>query len=229
MGRRNTDTLGMANLMITDSGIQQDIEKELSWDPGVMAEHIAVTVKNGAVSLIGDVVSYWEKCASGRAAWRVAHVKTVANNLRVDLPFPSERNDDDIALAAMSILEWNCVVPPTVEVQVAASWVTLTGSAPWHYQKEEAERALSALTGIKGIKNEIRLEPAPHLADVRVLIEEAIKRSALVDSSHVKPHAAHGVVSLRGAVRTRAEHAEAMRAAWAAPGVTQVEDHISIG
>ena len=215
--------------MITDSSIQQDIEKELSWDPGVMAEHIAVTVKNGAVALIGDVVSYWEKCAAGRAAWRIAHVKTVANNLRVELPFPSERNDDDIALAAMSILEWNCIVPPAVEVQVAASWLTLSGTAAWHYQKEEAERALAVLTGIKGIKNEIRLEPAPHPADVRVPIDEAIKRSALVDSSHVKVHASHGVVSLRGAVRTRAEYAEAMHAAWAAPGVTQVEDHIGIG
>jgi osmotically-inducible protein OsmY len=215
--------------MITDTSIQQDIEKELGWDPGVMAEHIAVTIRNGAVVLIGDVGSYWEKCAAERAAWRVAHVKSVANNLRVDLPFPSERNDDDIALAAMSILEWNCIVPSTVEVQVKGSWLTLSGAAPWQYQKEEAERALTPLTGIKGIKNEIQLRPAPNPADVRATIDEAIKRSALIDSSHVKAHVAHGVVSLRGAVRTRAEYAEAMHAAWAAPGVTQVEDHISIG
>ena len=96
-------------------------------------------------------------------------------------------------------------------------------------QKEEAERALTVLTGVKGIKNEIKLQPAPHAADVRPQIDEAIKRSALVDSSHIKAHAAHGVVSLRGAVRTRAEFEEAMHAAWAAPGVTIVEDHITIG
>jgi osmotically-inducible protein OsmY len=215
--------------MITDSSIQQDIEKELGWDPGVAAEHIALTVKNGAVVLIGDVTSYWEKCAAERAAWRVAHVKSVTSNLRVDLPFSSERNDDDIALAAMSILEWNCVVPASVEVQVTGSWLTLSGSVPWHYQKEEAEKSLTALTGIKGIKNEIKLQPVAQVADVRLPIDEAIKRSALVDSSHVKAHAAHGVVSLRGAVRTRAEYFEAIHAAWAAPGVTQVEDHISIG
>jgi osmotically-inducible protein OsmY len=215
--------------MITDSGIQQDIEKELSWDPAVSHKHVAVTVKNGAAVLIGDVISYWEKCAAERAAWRIAHVKSVTNSLRVDLPFASERNDDDIALAAMSILEWNCIVPASVEVQVAGSWVTLSGIVPWHYQKEEAERALCALTGMKGIKNQIELQPAPTALDVRVPIDEAIKRSALVDSSHVKAHASHGTVSLRGAVRTRAEHMEAMHAAWAAPGVTQVEDHIGIG
>jgi osmotically-inducible protein OsmY len=215
--------------MTTDITIQQDIEKELIWDPGVAAEHLAVTVKNGAVVLIGDVTSYWEKCAAERAVWRVAHVKSVTSNLRVELPFPSERNDDDIALAAMSILEWNCVVPASVEIQVTGSWLTLTGVVPWHYQKEEAERSLTALIGIKGIRNEIKLQPVAQIADPRLAIDEAIKRSGLVDSSHVKAHSAHGVVSLRGAVRTRAEYFEAIRAAWAAPGVTQVEDHISIG
>ena len=215
--------------MTTDITIQQDIEKELSWDPAVSHKHVAVTVKNNAVTLIGDVANYPEKCAAARAAWRVAHVKSVANNLRVDLPFPSERSDDDIALAAMSLLEWNCIVPTSVEVQVDASCLTLSGAVPWQYQKEEAERALTVLTGVKGIKNEIQLQPAPHAADVRGPIDEAIKRSALVDSSHIKAHAAHGVVSLRGAVRTRAEFEEAMHAAWGAPGVTIVEDHITIG
>lgn len=214
--------------MTTDLAIQQDIEKELRWDPGVNSDHIAVTVKNAAVSLAGDVDSYWERCAAARAASRVAHVKSVASTLRVELPFAFERNDDDIALAAMTILEWNAVVPPTVEVQVAKGWLTLSGSVPWHYQKQAAEDAMVALAGIRGIKNEIKLLPAPAAADVRGPIDDAIKRSALVDSSHVKAHVTHGVVSLRGAVKTHAEHAEALRAAWSAPGVTNVEDHINI-
>jgi osmotically-inducible protein OsmY len=214
--------------MITDLGIQQDIEKELRWDPGVNANHMAVMVKNQAVILAGDVDSYWEKCEAERAAWRVAHVKSVANNLRVELPFAFERNDDDIALTAMTLLEWNCVVPATVEVQVAKCIATLTGTTAWQFQREEAERALSSVTGIKGIKNEIRLAPAPATADVRGPIEEALKRSALVDSSHVKAHVTNAIVSLRGAVKTRAEHVEAMRTAWAAPGVTAVEDHVGI-
>jgi len=215
--------------MTTDLSIQQDIEKELSWDPAVSHKHVAVAVKSSAVTLIGDVANYPEKCAAAAAAWRVAHVKSVANNIRVDLAFPSERSDDDIALAAMSMLEWNCVVPATVEVQVADSVLTLLGAVKWHFQKEAAELTLTSLTGIKGIKNEIKLQPEPHAADVRPGIEEAIKRSALVDSSHVKAHAGHGVASLRGAVRTHAEFAEAMHAAWCAPGVTSVEDHITIG
>lgn len=214
--------------MFTDTSIQQDIEKELRWDPGVNPDHIAVIVKNCAAELHGDVDSYWEKCAAARAAARVAHVKSVNNALRVDLPFTSERNDDDIALTAMTVLEWNCVVPATVEVSVAKGVAILTGTVPWHYQREAAENAITPLNGIRGIKNEIRLNPAPATADVRGPIEDALKRSALVDSSHVKAHVTNGVASLRGSVRSLAEHAEAMHAAWAAPGVTLVEDHMGI-
>lgn len=214
--------------MFTDSSIQQDIEKELRWDPAVNPNHIAVTVKNSAAELHGDVDSYWEKCAAVRAAARVAHVKSVKDLLRVDLPFSSERPDDDIAFTAMTILEWNAAVPATVEVSVANGVATLSGTVPWHYQREEAERAIAPLNGLRGIKNDIRLTPAPAPADVRGPIDEALKRSALVDSSHVKAHVTNGVASLRGTVRSLAEHAEAMHAAWAAPGVTLVEDHIGI-
>jgi osmotically-inducible protein OsmY len=72
----------------------------------------------------------------------VAHVKSVTNEIRVDVPFNALRADDDIALAAMGSLEWNCLVPDTVEVQVVDAWVTLQGKVEWQYQKEEAERAL---------------------------------------------------------------------------------------
>lgn len=216
--------------MWTDTDLQHDIEKELAWEPGVHAVQIGVTVKSGAVELAGHVDTFSEKCVAERAAWRVAHVKNVTNRIRVDLPANAFRADDDIALAAMSILEWNCLVPETVEVRVADACVTLLGNVEWQLQKEEAERALYALKGITGIENEIVVQPSVTLADViRVSIEDALKRNALVDTSHIKAYVAHGLVTLRGNARTRAEHDEAMHAAWSAPGVTKVEDHITIG
>lgn len=213
--------------MITDQSIQQEIEKELRWDAGVNPNHIAVLVRNGEATLAGDVDSYWEKCEAERAAWRVAHVLKVVNHLRVELPFTAERGDDDITLAAMGILEWNCTVPATVEVAVTAGVLTLSGVVPRAYQRDEAERAVATLIGIKGVVNNVRVEAAA--GDARAGIEEALKRSALVDSSHVKVHVAAGVASLRGAVKSRAEWEEAMRAAWAGPGVVKVEDHLTIG
>src|SRR5580700_7362122 len=102
----------------------------------------------------------------GRArAWRVAHVNHVTNEIRVVVPFNRERDDDEIALAAMTILEWNCLVPDTVEVQVTQACVTLSGSVERHCQKEEAARALCALSGITGIHNDIVLKPSVILGD----------------------------------------------------------------
>ena len=215
--------------MWNDTDLQNHVEKELGWEPSVHTKQLGVLVKDGAVRLVGHMDTLWEKYAAERAAWRVAHVKSVTNELRVELPFSALRADDDIALAAMGSLEWNCLVPETVQVQVVDGWVTLNGEVEWQHQKEEAERALCALKGIKGIRNEILIQTTVRLGDVRLLIEDALKRNALINTSHIKVHVSHGIVSLHGSAHSRAEHDEAMRAAWAAPGITTVEDHITIG
>jgi osmotically-inducible protein OsmY len=215
--------------MWNDTELQHDVENEVAWDLRAGLTTIGVTVKGGAVQLGGHVESFWEKCAAERAAWRVAHVSHVTNEIRVVIPFNKQRDDDEIALAAMTILEWNCLVPETVEVQVAEACVTLSGSVERHSQKEEAARALCTLHGIASIKNEIVLQPSVMLGDNKANIEAALRRNALVDSSHIKAHVGNGVAILRGTARSRAEHDEAMRTAWAAPGVAKIEDHITIG
>ncbi len=215
--------------MWNDTGLQHDVEDEVRWELSAGLTRIGVKVKGGAVELTGHVDSLWEKCAAGRAAWRVAHVNHVTNGIHVVVPFDKQRGDDDIALAAMSILEWNGLVPETVEVQVAEGLVTLSGGVERQRQKEEAERALCTLIGITGIRNDIVIQSSVSLADVKTPIEAALRRSALVDSSHVKVHVAHGVVNLRGTVRSRSEYEEVLRTAWAEPGVTRIEDHLTIG
>ena len=215
--------------MWNDKDLQHDVENEVCWELSAGLRQISVAVKGGAVELAGHVDSFWEKCAAGRAAWRVVHVNHVTNSIRVLVPFNQQRSDDDIALAAMANLEWNCLVPKTVEVQVDQGLVTLTGAVERQHQKEEAERALGTLIGITGIRNDIVIQPSVSLADLKAPIEAALRRSALVDGSHIKVHVAHGVVSLRGMARTRSEYEEAMHEAWSAPGVTRIEDHIAIG
>ncbi len=214
--------------MWNDSDLQHDVEKELAWEPSAHLKRINVTVKDGKVELFGHVDHYWEKCVAERAACRVLHVGSVVNTIHVSVPFDQIRADDDIALAAMGNLEWNCAVPATVEVQVQDACVTLSGNVEWQYQKDEAERALGPLKSITGINNKITVDPKSTLGEERGHIEEAFKRSALVDRSHIKAHVSQGIVSLRGTARSRAERDEAMRAAWSAPGVRNVEDHILI-
>jgi osmotically-inducible protein OsmY len=184
--------------MWTDSELQHEVEKAIGWQLSAGLKQISVMVKAGAVDLAGHVDSYWEKCAAESAAWCVVHVHRVTNGIRVLVPFDKQRADDDIALAAMGILEWNCLVPATVEVQVADGLVTLSGTVERHEQQAEAERALSTLRAITGIRNNIGIQPSSSLADVKAPIEAALRRSALVDSGHIKVQMGHGAVSLRG-------------------------------
>jgi len=215
--------------MWNDTELQHDVENEVDWELSGGLRQISVTVKHGAVELGGHVDTFREKCAAERAVWRVAHVNHVTNAIRVVVPFPKQRDDDDIALAAMTILEWNSLVPDSVDVKVADACVTLSGSVARHCQSEEAVRALSTLHGITGIHNEIVLQPSVLHDDAKANIEAALKRNALVDSNHIKVTVTHGVAVLRGAARSRLEYDEAMNAAWAAPGVAKIEDHITIG
>jgi osmotically-inducible protein OsmY len=215
--------------MATDKELQHAVEQHLLWEPSVHAEHIGVSVNNGIVQLDGHVSGYHEKWAAERATMRVANVKAVASELKVELPSSDTRTDADIARAALNHLEWNVLIPDTVKVQVTNGWLTLKGVVEWQYQKEEAERAVRSLMGVKAVLNEITLTPSVTAVGVKNKIEEAFKRSAEIDAGHVKVEATGGTVTLRGNVRSWVEREEAERVAWAAPGVTSVKDLLVVG
>ncbi len=215
--------------MWNDTELQHDVEAEVGWELSSGPRHINTMVKGGAVELVGQVDTYWEKCAAERAVWRVAHVSTVTNGLRVVIPFEALRDDDDIALSAMSILEWNGLLPSTIEVKVVDAWVTLSGTVQRHEQSEEAVRTLCTLRGITGIRNDIVIQATALHANAKAPIDAALWRNALVDSTRIKAQLVNGMPSLRGTARSRAEYDEAMHAAWSAPGTTSVEDHLIIG
>jgi osmotically-inducible protein OsmY len=214
--------------MKNDEQLRSDVEQELRWEPSVHAEQVGVSVKNGVVELDGHVDTFYEKWAAERAAMRVSRVKAVASEIQVELPASEARTDEDIARTATNHLEWNYLVPDTVKLQVTDGWVTLKGTAEWQYQKEEAERAIRPLKGVKGTTNEITVTPKVSSIEVKIKIEDALKRNAEIDASHIQVETAAGKVTLRGHVRSWAEREEAEHAAWAAPGVMKVEDLIRL-
>jgi osmotically-inducible protein OsmY len=214
--------------MKNDEQLQSDVEQELRWEPSVCAEQIGISVKNGVVELDGHVDSYYEKWAAERAAMRVSNAKAVASEIKVELLSSATRTDEDIARTAMNHLEWNSSVPDTVKVQVTEGCVMLKGTTEWQYQREEAERAVRPLKGVKWVSNEITVTPKVSAVDVKVKIENALKRNAETDAKHITVETSDGNVTLRGYVSSWSEREEAEHAAWAAPGVTKVDDLILI-
>ena len=134
--------------------LQEAVLAEFAWEPSINAAHIGVTADDGVITLTGTVPHYSEKRAAERATARVKGVKAVAEELKVELPGPMQRNDADIARAAVDRLFWETSVPTeAIKVKVEQGWVTLTGEVEWHYQKDAAARMIRGLMGVVGVSN----------------------------------------------------------------------------
>ena len=215
--------------MKTDTELQQDVMEELKWEPTIRATEIGVGVTDGVVTLSGYVDSYWKKWSAERAAARVFGVKAVVEKIEVRLPGTLQRSDEEIGEAAANALGWNVSVPyERIKLQVERGTVTLTGEVDWWYQKDEAEHAVRRLKGVVRVNNQIVVKPVVKPQDLKGKIESAFRRNALLDARRIRIETLGGRVILRGSVRTWAERGEAQWAAWAAPGVSEVENDIAV-
>lgn len=217
----------------TDTQIQEDVINELKWDPSVSAEDMHVYVKEGIVTLRGAVPHYYEKLQAEKAAQRVAGVRAVANEVEVNMMGSYERSDEQIAEAALDALEWSYSVPETIQVSVENGWVTLRGKTNWDYQRNAAKNAISQLMGVCGVTNNITLNNDTQTqpvspSDVRLRIEEALKRSAESEGRRISVTVDGDTAILSGNVHSFAESDDAREAAWMAPGIMYVENNLKI-
>jgi osmotically-inducible protein OsmY len=213
----------------TDVDIQSEVLAELKWEPRVQANEIGVVVKDGVVTLTGWVDSYTKRWAAEEAAHRLRGVKAVANDIEVRLGVGKERTDPEIAAAAARALQWDVLLEnEKIDVTVSKGWITLKGAVDWQYKKQEAERVVRNLAGVKGVANLLDVKPKLQPSEIKKQVEEALVRSAQADAEQITVEVDGSKVILRGKVRAWAERQEAERAAWKAPGVSAVENRITV-
>lgn len=215
--------------MKTDSQLQLDVMDELKWEPGVDHEHIGVSTVNGVVSLSGTVGSYAEKLLAERTVRRVKGVRAAAEDLQVRYTWQPKTSDSEIAKRVADILEWDPQVPKNrIDVTVEDGVVKLSGKVEWNYQRDLATLDTSKITGVVRIENWIDVAPPLTTVDIRQRIEQAFERQADLEAEKITVQAQGGKVTLTGKVSSWNKRHLAERAAWAAPGVTQIEDKLIV-
>lgn len=214
----------------SDSRLQQDVMEELKWEPGIDHEEIGVSVNSGVVTLSGTVSSYSEKLLAEKTVRRVKGVRAIAEDLQVLYPAQAKSTDPEIAKRIADILEWDSLVPnDKISVTVEKGVARLTGEVEWHFEKDLAFKDASKISGVVRVDNRINVRPSVSTADVEQRIELAFERQADLEAEKIRVRADGHRIILEGTVNTWGKRGIAERAAWAAPGVTQIEDKLVVG
>jgi osmotically-inducible protein OsmY len=214
---------------VINDELQMNVADELFWDPKVDNEAIAVSANDGTVTLRGTVGSFRQKREAKNAAERIFGVMSVDNELEVRILNEQRRDDADLRGDVLQALMLDSLVPGTVDATVNDGFVTLSGSVDWQYQREEAAFIAGNILGVIGVENDIYVEsPTPFAGDVKHSIKKALERDAKLDADNIQVETSNGKATLTGSVGSWAERDAAVAAAWAAPGVTDVNDRLSV-
>lgn len=212
-----------------DKALKMVVLDELAWEPSIDSADIGVTVENGIVQLTGRVANYAQKVATETVVKRVKGVRGYVEDLEIR-PFAPAYSDEAVAGRVANLIDWDVTVPKNaVKVKVEKGYVTLTGQVDWQYQRYAAERGVRRLQGVRGLSNQIQVKPHVQASDIKRRIEDALERQADIEAHRISVTVDGGKVRLDGKVKAWFERDVIERAAWAAPGVSAVEDRVSIG
>jgi osmotically-inducible protein OsmY len=215
----------------TDSELQKSVIQELAWDHRIDETAIGVSLHHGIVTLNGVVGGWAEKHAAEDAAHRVAGVLDVANAIEIRPAWSTRRSDADIAGAVRHALERDAFVPERrIQSTVCdGGHVTLTGAVATLQERDDAERAVSNLDGVRLVTNLIAID-APRVAagELRSSIKAALERHVAREADRIAIDVDDHTVVLSGTVASWRERQAVIGAAKGTPGVQRIEDHLQI-
>lgn len=208
--------------------LQTDVQNAIQWEPLLHAAEIGVTVKDGIVSLTGTVDNYAKKLEAENAAKKVKGVKALIENIEVKFPNSWIKTDLEIAEEVLSALEANwSVAKDKVTALVADGWVTLEGTLPWNFQRENAEICVQHLAGITGVSNNIKIK-----SDISDTVEQKDVKRALnrstIDDKDIVVSVNHNKVTLSGTANSFYQKDEAERIAYKTPGIWHVDNELGV-
>ena len=215
--------------MKSNEELQKDVMDAIKWEPLLNAAEIGVTVKDGVVTLSGNVNNYSKKAEAEHAAKNVSGVNAVVEKIEIKFDSNEKKNDNNLADEIVHSLKSKWDIPDNkIKVKVENGWITLDGELHWNYQKQTAVRSINSISGITGITNNIVIKSEIHDGIEKKDIELALLRNWAIDDSDIKVSVEDNVVNLSGKVDSWYQKDEAGRIAWNAPGVSKVRNEIIV-
>jgi len=215
--------------MKSDQQIQKDVMEEIKWAPFLKPSEIGVAVKNGIVTLSGQVDSYSKKIAAENATKKVAGVKAIAEDIQIGVTSNSNKSDTEIAEAVFNALKWHSGVKENeIKIKVEDGNVRLDGEVEWEFERTYAKKTIENMVGVRSVLNLISVKPKISPWAINQKISAAFHRSATINAGKITTEVTGTTVTLYGTVRSFTEMEDAINAAWNAPGVANVVCRIAV-
>ncbi|MFM2230942.1 MAG: hypothetical protein RL607_2200 [Bacteroidota bacterium] len=214
--------------MNANDELQQNVQFALSWEPVLEQTTIGVTAQNGVITLSGTVNSYEKKKEIEKIVKRVRGVKAIVEHLEVHNALVNE-SDEDLVVKVVAAIHRNTSIPDKdIKIVVTKGWVYLIGAVDWNYQKMAALHAVERIMGVKGVVNSLLIHSTSTDAIEQVAIQNALKRSSLLEKNDITVNVEDNEVTLSGRVTSFDQKEEAERIAWNSPGVWRITNQIEI-
>ena len=219
--------------MTNNEAMYTKVMEKLNFEPSLDTTNITVSIQgdDDIIILGGTVESFYEKLVAEKAVQSLMHVRTIANEITVDLSIPHRKTDAEIAQEVTNAIKNNTITASkNIQAIIKNGIVTLTGDVDWYYQKSAAFNAINKLFGIKSIINNIEVKPIIIIdsSKVKSQITKEFERHARIDADKIKVTVEGKKIILTGKVSSYDEIDEAEDAAWSIAGVEQVDNKLTI-
>ena len=221
-----------------DTEIRKDVLTKLKNDVYLVGLPVTVSVKNGSVTLSGEVGNVFEKERAEKDAANLFNVLGVKNDLKVSWArAQAVRNEgrglpDSTLSAVLSeeiSLDTRLDEPNHIQIQVQKGMITLTGDVPTYVQKRVAGQDVKEIAGDHWINNFIQVKGV--IRDdfgIFMDIRDALASDYELTGNKVSYNVIDGVVTLKGNVNSDYEKKRFEKDVEGIIGVKDIADYIVV-